>query len=242
VAKAAWIWASRFGELCPCTLVQIRSARMHSGVRNRAADPYPAAQLRRSPCRALLMCALQQSIQGVHGARTLGFQCDPRPERPRRKRWNEALLKRVREGVACEAQAFYFARSDNRCLRCFAVQWTVDKQKERGQRSRNAEALLSCGKWGESAIERDEARRFGGGMRSVKQAAERLGVSANKIYQLVSAREISFYRVGGKILFSDEDIAAYLASCHFEISSHAAITPIPRTRLRLKHLKLRSAG
>jgi excisionase family DNA binding protein len=79
-------------------------------------------------------------------------------------------------------------------------------------------------------------------MRSVKQAAEHLGVSASKIYQLVSAREISFYRVGGKILFSDEDLAAFLARCRVEISSHAAITPIPRTRLRLKHLKIRSAG
>ena len=88
----------------------------------------------------------------------------------------------------------------------------------------------------------DEAKKCGDGMRSVKQAAEHLGVSASKIYQLASSRKIPFYRVGGKILFTDQDLAAYLASCRVEISPHAAVLPIPRTRFRLKHLKLRSAG
>jgi len=71
---------------------------------------------------------------------------------------------------------------------------------------------------------------------TVAQAAKRIGISASKLYQLAGARAISHYRVGGKILFSDADVDAYLATCRV-----GAITPTviaPRVHLKLKHLTL----
>jgi len=41
----------------------------------------------------------------------------------------------------------------------------------------------------------------------VKAAARQLGISVSKLYQLVASRQISHYRIGGKILFSQQDIA-----------------------------------
>jgi excisionase family DNA binding protein len=71
---------------------------------------------------------------------------------------------------------------------------------------------------------------------SVTEAAEKIGVSASKVYQLVAARRIAHYRVGGKILFSEADVDAYLASCRV-----GAVTPVataPRVQIKLKHLRL----
>jgi excisionase family DNA binding protein len=73
-------------------------------------------------------------------------------------------------------------------------------------------------------------------MLSVKDTAKRLGISASKLYALVAARTISFYRVGGKILFAEADIDAYLASCR--VGAVAPVATAPRTQIRLKHLRL----
>ena len=74
---------------------------------------------------------------------------------------------------------------------------------------------------------------------TVAQAAEKIGISASKLYELVACRRISHYRIGGKILMSDEDISAYLETCRV-----GAVTPVesvpPRARPALKHLKLRT--
>jgi excisionase family DNA binding protein len=48
---------------------------------------------------------------------------------------------------------------------------------------------------------------------TVTQAAKKIGISASKLYQLVTARKIAHYRVGGKIIFGDDDISAFLAEC-----------------------------
>ena len=74
---------------------------------------------------------------------------------------------------------------------------------------------------------------------SVKTAARRLGISASKLYQLAACRKISHYRIGGKILFSDDDIAAFLNGCRVGVAATATATPQPRPRL--KHLNLTSA-
>jgi excisionase family DNA binding protein len=73
---------------------------------------------------------------------------------------------------------------------------------------------------------------------TILEAAKKIGVSSSKLYQLVSARAIAHYRIGGKIIFSDQDLDAYLASCRV-----GAITPsvtAPRVQLRLKHVTLQS--
>jgi excisionase family DNA binding protein len=72
---------------------------------------------------------------------------------------------------------------------------------------------------------------------TVADAAKKIGVSCSKLYQLVSARAIAHYRIGGKIVFFDSDVEAYLASCRV-----GAVTPsmtAPRLRPKLKHLSLR---
>ena len=72
---------------------------------------------------------------------------------------------------------------------------------------------------------------------TVTEAATKIGISPSKLYQLASARAIAHYRIGGKIVFFDQDIAAYLASCRV-----GAVTPLvtaPRTHLKLKHVSLR---
>ncbi|HZL38112.1 MAG TPA: helix-turn-helix domain-containing protein [Tepidisphaeraceae bacterium] len=71
---------------------------------------------------------------------------------------------------------------------------------------------------------------------SVKAAAQRLGVSVSKLYQLAASRKISHYRIGGKILFSEADVDAYLASCR--VGAIVPVTTAPRVQLKLKHLKL----
>ena len=59
-------------------------------------------------------------------------------------------------------------------------------------------------------------------MFSVKEAAKKLGISQSKLYQLVSLRLIAHYRVGGKIVFADADLAAYLESCRVETGGHTS--------------------
>lgn len=72
---------------------------------------------------------------------------------------------------------------------------------------------------------------------NISETAKRIGVSSSKLYQLVSARAISHYRIGGKIVFSDQDVDAYLQSCRV-----GAVTPVvtaPRIAIKLKHVTLR---
>ena len=71
---------------------------------------------------------------------------------------------------------------------------------------------------------------------TVVQAAKRIGISASKLYQLVEARRIAHYRIGGKIVFAEADIDAFLATCRV-----GAATPevaAPRVPVKLKHLRL----
>jgi excisionase family DNA binding protein len=73
---------------------------------------------------------------------------------------------------------------------------------------------------------------------SVKTAARRLGVSVSKLYQLAACRKIGHYRVGGRILFAEEDITAFLGNCRIGVAAAAAT---PTSRPRLKHLNLSGA-
>ena len=72
---------------------------------------------------------------------------------------------------------------------------------------------------------------------TIAQAAEKIGISSSKLYQLVGARQISHYRIGGKIVITDEDVTAYLESCRV-----GAVTPRhgapPRLDTPLKHLSV----
>jgi excisionase family DNA binding protein len=66
-------------------------------------------------------------------------------------------------------------------------------------------------------------------MSSVKETAKRLGISCSKLYDLVERREIPHYRIEGKILFSDEQIREFLASCLVEKAGAPAEEPPPKT-------------
>lgn len=70
---------------------------------------------------------------------------------------------------------------------------------------------------------------------SATEAAKRIGISPSKLYQLAAARAISHYRIGGKIVFSDADVDAYLASCR--VGAVAPVPAAPRVRVKLRHRK-----
>jgi len=46
----------------------------------------------------------------------------------------------------------------------------------------------------------------------VRQVAERLNVSASKVYELVAQSEISYVRVGGAIRFEESDVRDFIES------------------------------
>ena len=71
-------------------------------------------------------------------------------------------------------------------------------------------------------------------MLTVKEVAEKIGLSRSKIYQLVKQRKISHYRVAGKISFAERDIDDYLSECRIE---KGRATKSPPCR-RLKHLNI----
>jgi excisionase family DNA binding protein len=71
---------------------------------------------------------------------------------------------------------------------------------------------------------------------NVNEVSKKLDVSASKVYQLASARKISHYRIGGKIVFTDADVDAYLASCR--VAKVAPVATAPRISVKLKHLNL----
>ena len=70
----------------------------------------------------------------------------------------------------------------------------------------------------------------------ITEAAKKIGVSASKLYQLVAARQITHYRVGGTIIFSEADIASFLDGCRVPATPAANIPQPPR--LKLKHIRL----
>ena len=73
---------------------------------------------------------------------------------------------------------------------------------------------------------------------NVVEASNRIGISASKLYQLVGARRIGFYRIDGKIVFSQADVDAFLSACRVETVPAAPVSP--RRAPKLKHLQLRS--
>lgn len=74
---------------------------------------------------------------------------------------------------------------------------------------------------------------------SVKEAAERLGVSADTVYGLCSAGKIAHARVGlgrGKIKISEEALAAFLQGATPTPKGPPQVRAAPR-RAKLKHLR-----
>ena len=55
---------------------------------------------------------------------------------------------------------------------------------------------------------------------TVKEAAQRLGISRSKLYTMAASREIAHYKIGGKILFGEEQLQEFLAGCRVE-AGHA---------------------
>ncbi len=76
-----------------------------------------------------------------------------------------------------------------------------------------------------------------GRMLPVKQAASNLGISASLLYQLVGRRAVPHYRIGGKILFDEQELVAYRQGCRVGPVT-ATATPAPRPPVTLKHVAL----
>lgn len=75
---------------------------------------------------------------------------------------------------------------------------------------------------------------------SVREAAERLGVSADTVYGLCSAGKIAHARVGlgrGKIKISEEALAAYLTAASPPPKGPPHVRAAPRRSVKLKHLR-----
>jgi excisionase family DNA binding protein len=60
-------------------------------------------------------------------------------------------------------------------------------------------------------------------LRTLKQVAPILNVKPVTIYRLCKNREIPFRKVGGKIMFADEDIQQYLAGAKVEPLQKVAV-------------------
>jgi excisionase family DNA binding protein len=57
---------------------------------------------------------------------------------------------------------------------------------------------------------------------SVSEVADRLGIAVSTVYDLVRQHQIGHHRLGtgrGRILFSEQDLSAYLAACKVEAES-----------------------
>jgi excisionase family DNA binding protein len=74
-------------------------------------------------------------------------------------------------------------------------------------------------------------------MLKVKTAAERLGLSRGKVYELVSTGDLTHYRIDGAIRFAETHIKEFLAA-HEKRGQEAAPAKntAPRPRLRFLHL------
>lgn len=71
----------------------------------------------------------------------------------------------------------------------------------------------------------------------VKQVAERLTLSASKIYEMIESGELPHHRFGGAIRVSEEQIVDYMNRTKRERTS-AAPAKVAGPRPRLKHIKL----
>jgi excisionase family DNA binding protein len=74
-------------------------------------------------------------------------------------------------------------------------------------------------------------------MVSVTQAASRLGLSRSTVYGLAARRVIAHYRMGGKIVFAEADLSAYLESCRVSVEDKQ-FRPPPPQRPKLRHVQL----
>jgi excisionase family DNA binding protein len=77
-------------------------------------------------------------------------------------------------------------------------------------------------------------------MLTVKEAAERLGVSPSLIYSLIAARELAHIRVGfgrGLIRIPEKAIVDYERRRSVSVEEHRP-APAPRRKPQLKHLEL----
>ena len=80
-------------------------------------------------------------------------------------------------------------------------------------------------------------------MHSVKTAAAKLGISPSKVYQLTGRRQVSFYRIGGKILFEDADLERYKKAARVEaVPVKVSAPPVRRRTIALKHVLLAREG
>ena len=75
---------------------------------------------------------------------------------------------------------------------------------------------------------------------TITEASKHIGVSPSTLYQLVAARKIAHFRVGGKIILHEDDIDAFMAGCHVAVSSIQSTIQTPR--LKLKHINLSRGG
>ena len=71
-----------------------------------------------------------------------------------------------------------------------------------------------------------------------QEAAARLRLSLSTVYHLVGARKIPFFKIGQKVLFDAEELAAWLAARRVAPIAYSAIAPAaggkmaPRGRAR----------
>lgn len=73
---------------------------------------------------------------------------------------------------------------------------------------------------------------------NVKEAAERLEVSASLVYGLLSSGKLKCYRIGmgrGNYRISEEQLAAYLKACESAPITPALPSPV---RPKLRYLRL----
>jgi excisionase family DNA binding protein len=71
---------------------------------------------------------------------------------------------------------------------------------------------------------------------TVKEAAERIGVSESLVYQWISERLLPHYRLGGKgkrgkVMIDEADLSAFLASCRQEAKPEVP----PLKHIQLNH-------
>jgi excisionase family DNA binding protein len=76
-------------------------------------------------------------------------------------------------------------------------------------------------------------------MLTAKMAAAQLGISSSKLYELAAQRRIAHFRIGGKLLFEQNDLDTFKKAARVETASaRIALPPVQRRPLRLKHVLL----
>jgi excisionase family DNA binding protein len=75
-------------------------------------------------------------------------------------------------------------------------------------------------------------------VKSIKETASILGISDSTLRGMVNRKEIGHHRIGGKIQFSDEDIAEFLATTHVPRKEKGE-PKLPPRPIKLKHLSLK---